>query len=94
MNNLYDVLAAFSVQQEKIHNTLSPLAIRSGITEDSALILVLLSIDSSQKIFSEKFFSELLEKELILNENEFVKLTGKGSILAKSFSLALQKADC
>ena len=85
-NTLYD----FFEQLEKNREKISASAKRSGISEDSAILLTIIYHFPKIRLpIKEELFEELKIKGLILEENGFY-VTGKGAILAKSLTQILK----
>ena len=73
-----------------LKKSIEPQAKRSGISSAAALYLLTLN-NSSFQYNDEEILQELKNKGLIEIEDNIIKITSKGSILAKSFNNTLEK---
>ncbi len=70
----------------KLLEKTEPIAKRSGLTADGAILLTVINDYPRINLPIEaKFFDELISKGLITDKNGY-EVTGKGAILAKAFS--------
>ncbi len=94
LENAYNTISKFNTAVPKIKGILAPLAKRSGISLESALLMIAVS-DFNELIC---FLSNSAKTELIANglaeyNEERIALTGKGKILAKSFIAVVEKLN-
>lgn len=69
----------------KYRQKLAPIADRSGISADSAILLTLIYEFKELSLpIDNELYNELISKGLLIQNNGY-NVTGKGAILAKSF---------
>lgn len=88
MNNFKEFFQKFSL----LTNAIVPNCKRVGISPESAVFLVALSneVDLSHFI-KDEFKSQLLKAGFLEEKNSLLKITGKGSIFAKSLEPIFKK---
>ena len=92
MSTLYEIWNSFFENINNIEKFIEPIAKRSLLNSRSALILIIIADYPNKTItFDENSINELCQKGLIEYTEKGIKLTSKGSILAKSLSNALKK---
>ncbi len=92
MAELYNVWNNFFNSLTELKGQIEPIAKRSGLTTDSALLLIIINDYSViTPCADEKIFKMLCDKGLIEYNESKPLVTSKGAILAKSLSMALKK---
>ena len=82
----YNLWCSFWNYLPEIREKIKSSASRSGISEDSAIILVLLSDFKDLNLpVNQKFIDELSDKGYVINNEKVIKLTSRGEILSKAF---------
>ncbi len=85
-NDLSNYWYAFFLNFDSIKEIIKPYAQRSGISTDSAILLTVYSEFPNLNIPArDEFIIELINKGLVVLENEKTVVTSKGAILAKAF---------
>ena len=93
MNENHDFFDTFFINLSKLLEIYEPIAKRSGISAESAVLLTALwDYEGMRLPVKNDLFDELIEKKLICFTDNKYKTTGKGAILAKSF-IELRKAN-
>ena len=88
MNNSNDFFQKFSLLKEAFE----PNCKRADISPESAIFLIALHYGTDLSHFFKDEYKTELEKVGFITENNFeIKLTGKGSIFAKSLEPTLKK---
>ena len=84
--NIYSFFEKIEIIREKI----SPFAKRSGISEDAAILLTIIYFFPNKDLpINDELYEQLKLKGLIIGDESY-SATGKGAILAKSFSEILK----
>ncbi len=92
MNGLYDIFNSFFNSLAEIKNGLEPIANRSGLTSDEALLLIIINVYSEIDIKTNgNLINQLCERGLTEYTEKRISVTSRGAILAKSLELALKK---
>ncbi len=92
MAGLYDIWNNFFNSLDSIKRGIEPIANRSGLTADSALLLIIINDYSDiTPCENENLIKPLCDKGLIEYNESKPFVTSKGAILAKSLSMALKK---
>lgn len=92
MAELYNIWNSFFNSVADIKNGIEPTAKRSGLTADTALLLIIINDYPEINIpISENLIKTLCDKGLTEYTEKGFKVTSKGAILAKSFELTLKK---
>lgn len=92
MNGLYDIFNSFFNSLAEIKKGLEPIANRSGLTSDEALLLIIINVYSEIDIKTNgNLINQLCERGLTEYTEKRISVTSRGAILAKSLELALKK---
>ncbi|MBR7132890.1 MAG: hypothetical protein IKD04_05105 [Clostridia bacterium] len=86
-----DILYLFLKILPKLIESAEPIAKRSGILPQAALLLSVAEAFPDFAANNEKYLSQLLRCGFVKLDNQTVTVTGKGAILAKAVKAAVEK---